>query len=412
MPPPVILVLSLWAIAVLGATPVCAQDAPPPLTPTMDVGDLWRIVRKRPPEPPSADTPVAGDRSFIIAPTIGSKPDTGVTFGVAGNIASHRGDPNTTHISTSVFGLSFSTKGQTLANIRFGLFGSDDRWLLVGDNRFQWTSQDTFGFGTSTTSADEINARYDFFRIYETMYRRVGRGMFVGGGFHFDTHRNIGPNEGFEALWDRSAFVDYSTAHGFPLDSATSSGFSVAARYDDRDNQIDPRRGWFANTSYTLFFEGFLGGDSNWQQIDFDLRVYRSLTANGRHRLAGWGFGEFVTGGVAPYYHLPATGMDTFGRSGRGYQEGRFRGDQLVYAETEYRTTLTANGLVGFVVFVNATTTSAPDGGEALFHAVAVGGGFGTRLLLSKRSRTNLCLDFGWGRDGSRGVYLAVQEAF
>jgi hypothetical protein len=83
-----------------------------------------------------------------------------------------------------------------------------------------------------------------------------------------------------------------------------------------------------------------------------------------------------------------------------------------MYVEVEYRTTLTANGLVGLVIFVNGTTTRAPDGGEPLFHAVAVGSGFGARLLLSKRSRTNLCLDFGWGREGSRGVYLAVQEAF
>jgi hypothetical protein len=28
------------------------------------------------------------------------------------------------------------------------------------------------------------------------------------------------------------------------------------------------------------------------------------------------------------------------------------------------------------------------------------------------RSKTNLCADVGFGKDGSRGVYLAVQEAF
>jgi len=28
------------------------------------------------------------------------------------------------------------------------------------------------------------------------------------------------------------------------------------------------------------------------------------------------------------------------------------------------------------------------------------------------RSKTNLCLDVGFGRQGSKGVYLAVQEAF
>jgi hypothetical protein len=35
-----------------------------------------------------------------------------------------------------------------------------------------------------------------------------------------------------------------------------------------------------------------------------------------------------------------------------------------------------------------------------------------TTHMLNKRSRTNLCFDIGFGKDGSRGVYLAVQEAF
>jgi hypothetical protein len=33
-------------------------------------------------------------------------------------------------------------------------------------------------------------------------------------------------------------------------------------------------------------------------------------------------------------------------------------------------------------------------------------------VLLNKRSRVQLCFDVGVGERGSRGVYLAVQEAF
>jgi hypothetical protein len=64
------------------------------------------------------------------------------------------------------------------------------------------------------------------------------------------------------------------------------------------------------------------------------------------------------------------------------------------------------------VAFLNATTAGAKDTGEALFETVAPGLGIGARVLLNKRSRTNLCVDVGWGRDGSRGLYLAVQEVF
>jgi outer membrane protein assembly factor BamA len=292
------------------------------------------------------------------------------------------------------------------------MFTHDDRWLIVGDNRFQWTSQDTFGLGTSSAADDAVNAHYDFFRIYETAYRALGNGLFAGGGLLVSTRQNIRPAEGEEATWDSSPFIVYSQEHGLALDSSMSGGISFTARKDSRDSQIDARRGVFVNGNYQTFFKGFLGGDTSWQEIDVDARAYRSLDTMGRHRLAVWIMGNFVVAGTPPYYDLPATGMDTFGRSGRGYQEGRFRGERLLYGEAEYRTTLMANGLLGMVAFLNATTVSSTDRGENLFESVAIGGGAGLRLLLNRRSRTNLCADLGFGKDGSRGFYLAVQEAF
>jgi len=83
-----------------------------------------------------------------------------------------------------------------------------------------------------------------------------------------------------------------------------------------------------------------------------------------------------------------------------------------MYGEVEYRRTLMENGLLGMVAFLNATTVSSRDRDEHLFESVAIGGGAGLRLLLNKRSRTNLCADLGFGKNGSVGFYLAVQEAF
>ena len=58
------------------------------------------------------------------------------------------------------------------------------------------------------------------------------------------------------------------------------------------------------------------------------------------------------------------------------------------------------------------TTVSNSQTGEKLFDSVAPSGGGGLRLLINKQSRTYLCLDFAWGKDGSTGVYLAIQDAF
>ena len=180
--------------------------------------------------------------------------------------------------------------------------------------------------------------------------------------------------------------------------------------YDTRDNAINARRGWLASATYRTFFNGFLGGDATWQELYLDVRTYRRLNADARRRLAFWFLGDLVTGGTPPYLDLPTTSAD--GRSARGYGEGRYRGERLLYGEMEYRDTLTRNGLVGFVAFLNTTTVNNPTTGEHLFEAWAPGTGFGFRFLLNKRSRTNLCTDYGWGKQGSHGFYLSIQEAF
>jgi len=399
-----------------GPTATAAQAEKPAATAsateTFDLIDLWHKVRRKkltPEEEAAAADP--GTRMRAIAPVIGYKPSSGAMIGIAGNLARFRGDPKTTRISSTVASLTFSTKNQTSVNVRLDASGPEDRWSLDGDNRLQWTSQDTYGLGT-TTPDNPVNMKFDFIRLYETAYREVHEDLHVGIGFHFSAHTDAGPGEGADATWAGSPYVAYSERHGFDIESQMSAGVSANIRLDTRDHVINPGRGWLASVSYRPFFEDFLGGDSTWQELYLDTRTYRKLDGRGRHTLAFWLWGDLVTGGVAPYLDLPATGMDKYGRSARGYAEGRLRGEKLLYGEIEYRTTLTANGLLGMVAFLNTTTLSNSESGERLFDDFAPGAGAGLRVLLNKRSKTNLCFDIGFGRAGSRGVYLAVQEAF
>jgi outer membrane protein assembly factor BamA len=391
-----------------------SQAAPPEAeSELIDVFDLIRRLRHK--ELTAEQRAASVDplkRMYAIAPVIGYKPSSGVMIGAAGNVAFFRGDPATTHISSTVASLTYSSLKQTSLTARFSVFAKDDRWEADGDNRAQWTSQDTFGLGTATKPSDEVNMTFNYFRLYDTANVQVRRQLFVGVGFHYSAHVNVEPGENAEDAWSESPFVTYSEANGLPLDSQTSAGASLNVRVDTRDSAINPGRGWLGSVGYRPFFKGFLGGDSTWQELYLDARTYRALDASGRHKLAFWLWGDFVAAGIAPFLDLPATGMDKYGRSGRGYAEGRFRGERLLYGEVEYRTTLTANGLLGMVAFLNTTTLKNSQTGERLFDGFATGAGAGLRLLLNKRSKTNLCFDFAVGKDGSKGLYLAVQEAF
>jgi hypothetical protein len=394
-----------------GIGPVFATDVGvQPDDTHLDLIDLWRKIRHKdhPAQPPLAVG--AGDRRFLVfAPSFGSRPNTGLTLGLNGNVAFFRGEHESTHLSLLSGGIRVSQKQQVLSNLRYAVFGHDDRWYFDGDNRANWTSINAYGLGASANTTGTSNLKYDFLRIYEAAYRRVKPGVFVGGGLNVNSRYDIRAG-GTEASFDSSAYTSYTQEHGFALDRQESAGGNVAVRYDTRDNAINAERGWLAASTYRTFFNGFLGGDATWQDLTLDVRTYKKLNESGSQRIAFWMLTDIVTGGAAPFLDLPTTGGDV--RSGRGYTEGRNRGERLAYGEIEYRGTLTPNGIAGFVAFLNTTTVGSDETGAHLFENAAPAGGFGLRFLLNKRSRTNLCTDWAWGQDGSRGFYLGLQEAF
>jgi hypothetical protein len=143
-----------------------------------------------------------------------------------------------------------------------------------------------------------------------------------------------------------------------------------------------------------------------------EFRDYFNLQkSNPGHLIGIWFLGTFVTGGHVPYLALPAITWDTYGRSGRGYIQGRFRGTNMVYGEIEYRLPLSENGLFGMVFFANATTASNPITGQDLFFSVAPAGGLGLRVKMNKKDRTNICVDYGIGRSFT-GIYFNIRETF
>jgi hypothetical protein len=409
----------LWAL-VIGTGAVAAAQQPvsdqekeaSASEPTKDILDLIRELRHKPPPPP----PEPDDykkRMRAVAPVLTYGPTSGFGVGVAGNAAFYTGSPDSTRISSIVASVIGTIKKQLLINAKVNGWAPGNGWHIDGDNRIYWTSQETYGLGSDTIDADAIDQKYDAFRFFETLYRRVGFDINVGAGFLYSIHRDIRPaDDAAIEAWPDSPYLTYSQKYGFDPASQTSAGVSVRALVDNRDNPINPTGGWYANAGYLMFFDGFLGGTSDWQQFSYEMRTYVRLSREARHKLAFWFSGDFVTGGTAPYLDLPATGMDTYGRAGRGYPQGRFRGENLVYGEAEYRWTATRNGLLGMVACLNTETLGSEQTAEDLFDSFATGAGFGFRLMLNKRSKTNLCFDIGWGKGGSRAVYFAVQEAF
>ena len=401
------------------APTTAGQDA----APQVDVIDVWRMLRDQ--QPNTETSQEAQGRMVAAMPIIGWNPTFGFTFGAAAQIAFVAGKPGSTRISSSVSSLSYSTKDDLLLNARFGLHSNENRWFVEGDNRVYVSGQSVYGLGADTPSNAAIDADYTFVRLHDRAYHRVRGPLYVGGGLLFDSHSNVEPADAAADAWTASPYVTYSERNGLPIDSQQSGGVSANLLVDRRVGEIDPRRGWMVQGWYRVSFDGFLGGDSGWQLAHLEARTYLPLgpqpRANesspgggvpARHRLAFWTFADITTQGAAPYFDLPETVSDVYGRSARGYQQGRYRGERLAYGELEYRGMLTRNGLLGIVAFANATSVSNLEAGEKLFDSYAPAAGAGLRVLFNKRSRTNLCVDFAFGKDGAKGLYFALQDAF
>jgi hypothetical protein len=70
------------------------------------------------------------------------------------------------------------------------------------------------------------------------------------------------------------------------------------------------------------------------------------------------------------------------------------------------------------VIFANAETFSSREStledktSLKAFDPIQPGYGVGVRIRLNKFSRANLCIDYGWGTGGSKGVAVNLGEVF
>jgi len=391
-----------------------------------DLGDLLRDALDKPPKIDSAKF-----GSILLIPIIGSNPATGFMFGVGGQYAFKLGAADTKYslLSGSV---QFTTKKQTLFLLKNNVYTKNNNIFFSGDWRFLIFSQSTYGLGTNApeggvldyqynlggleTSDDSLTQplNFNFLRFYQSASFRIGKAFYLGVGYNLDSYFKIEDeklrlNPGDSLITSHYAYNKY---YGFDTDSYYSSALNVNLILDTRDNMINAYKGHFLLLSWRGALKA-VGNKTNANFFHAEWRSFHPLSAkNPRHLMSFWFLGDFTPKGEFPYLILPATAYDQRSRSARGYTQGRYRGNAYVYGEAEYRFPLSScGGVWGGVLFVNATTASNPVSSVKLFDYVKPGYGLGFRVMVDKKTRTNLAIDLGFG-DKSSGFYLAASETF
>lgn len=332
-----------------------------------------------------------------FAPAVGYTLEAEAQVSLAVNLSFYTGDQSNTNLSVINTGGQYSVLHQLMVPVISNIWSNNNKFDFLGDWRYYKYPSYTYGLGSNTSESNADYVNYSYIKVYQEALRHFNSNYYLGFGYNLDYHYNI---------IDNSPVTNYSQYNGTATQT-TSSGLVFHFMYDSRTNINNPQDAFYGSILYrdnsTL-----LGSSQNWQYVQLEARKYFKLSA---HKvLAFWSWNEFTFGGKAPYFDLPSNGWDTYSNTGRGYIQGRFRGSDMVYGEAELRFGITRNGLLGGVIFANATSvTNWP---QVKFNEIFPGEGVGLRIKFNKYSDVNVCVDYAFGIEGSRGFFFNLGEVF
>ncbi len=366
--------------------------------PLKDLADVIKLLVNKT-KKPDPDTIISGPVLSII-PAIGYSLQTKLAGVISGNVAFRANKDS--RLSAISGNITYTQNKQFYIPIQSNIWTKGNKYNLVGDYRFYKYPQSTFGLGSNSSPKNEDPMDYKFARFYQIVYKKIKGPIYAGLGYIIDYRWDIS-HSGIA----NGAIADYEK-YG-PNGKSISSGITLNALYDTRDNLINASKGFYTAIQLRNNLKS-LGSNDNWHSLIMDVRKYIHLSKNSPNVLAFWSYNWIILKGHPPYLDLPSNGWDTYNCTGRGYIQGRFRGSKMMYMETEYRFKLVPNGLFGAVVFANAETFAAEQASS--FQKIQPGFGGGLRIKLKKSSRTNLGIDYGFGTQGSKGLFINVGEYF
>lgn len=365
----------------------------------LDVIDLvFKLLHK----PKRIDTGEIKSRKLRVSavPAAGYTLQTGLAAVITANGAFYtETDANASSMLTS---FTYTVRKQIILPFQANIWTKGNKYDIVVDWRYLKFPSYTYGLGGYTTLDQGYLIDYSAIRLHQALFRSLTEDMYVGIGYNLDYFWNI------SELNPPNGVVTDFQKYGL-TSTEFASGFTFNFLYDTRKSTINPEPGNFVNVIYrpnlTLY-----GNATSWRSLVIDLRKYISFPQGSKNILAFWNYDWLTMTGKPPYLMLPNTGADPYSNTGRGYIQGRYRGSNMAYLEAEYRFGITHNGLIGGVVFGNAE--SFTEQSSNAFETVAPGWGAGIRLKLNKFSRTNVALDYGFGKGGSGGVFVNLGEVF
>lgn len=334
----------------------------------------------------------AFSNSFFAVPLVFRSPETSWGFG-AGAIYAFKPKrySQTTRPSQVQIGFAYTVLDQILSYAPFQIFTNDNKMQFSGELGYYRFTYDYYGIGNSMPP--------DFREVFTVEFPRL----------RFQAAYQIFPNQYFGLRYWMDNFDITDTEPGGELNDGGIrgsqggflSGLGIVYSYDNRDNVFDAHSGWFIETAF--FHNGsWLGSSFDYGKFIMDARKY--FTVGKKQALATQVYLEF-TGGRAPFNQLALMGGT---QRMRGYYEGRFRDNNLIMTQSEYRFPIFWR--IRGVVFGGLGVVSDRLVNLSTKYIRWTAGG-GLRFAIDPVERINIRLDYGIAAESS-GFYITVSEAF
>ncbi len=396
------------------ARPKPAED----LSKQYDFGNLTRAIlnHNRPADPNHNKS------GITVVPNVAANPTIGAQAGIKAVAGKKLGNDPNTLFSIGATSASITTKDIIYFYINHNIFTPGNKFNFQGNLVVSKTVSPDYGYGigrtfkggspTDSVLADPTHKVYPVHSIYfnfrEKVYKKVADNLFVGAGMSFEIRRKV---DNGDTVGDATPSGVYNIRHGLPQDRYSMNGFLFNVEYITRDNPNRAYKGFYFDGGIRIN-QTWIGSTKNAVQLSSDIRKYISLsTSTPEFVLALWNWGSYLVSGTLPYLELPGPARDGTFRSGRGYTTQYFRSTLFNDTEGELRFPIMTNKFLSGVVF--GDLMSGNDAmGTKLFQQFQPGYGAGLRVLFNKTTRTNLALDYAYGRFGNKGFFLNLNEAF
>ncbi len=340
--------------------------------------------------------------NFTFVPNVGYSLATGFATSINANMIVSKNNPKDNQ-SIIFSELKYTQKKQIISQLVSNLWLKNNEYNITTNWAYLKFPQSDFGLGANSSLQLLDKIDYSYLKLYQSVLKKIGTDLYFGPGINIDYHWNI-----TDTTTLNKPMVGFNE-YGFTKKSS-SVGLLLNVLYDTRKSVISPMANSnYLNIVYRKNFT-FLGSDAPWQSLLIDYRKYLPFPKGSKNILAFWSYNVITLAGKPPYLNLFSTGSDTYNNTGRGYIQGRFRGDKFVYLESEYRFGITENGFIGGVIFTNMQSLSEQHGKP--IQAILPGYGAGIRIKLSKHSNTNIAIDYGIGQGGSKGIFMNLGEVF